>query len=43
MGRRGIHTGFWWEYQKDRDYYKDLDVGGRTILKSVLEKQDGLE
>jgi hypothetical protein len=25
MGRRGMHTRFWWENQKDRDHWKDLD------------------
>jgi hypothetical protein len=33
MGRRGIHIGFWWESQKERDDYEDLDVYGRIILK----------
>jgi hypothetical protein len=27
-----MHTGFWWESQKERDYYEDLDVGGRMII-----------
>jgi hypothetical protein len=38
MGRRGIHTGFLWESQKQRDHYEDLDVSGRIILKCILEK-----
>jgi hypothetical protein len=41
MGRRGTHIGFWWENQKERDDYEDLDVGGRIILKRILERKDG--
>jgi hypothetical protein len=26
--RRGMHAGFWWKSQKERDHYEDLDVGG---------------
>jgi hypothetical protein len=32
LGRRGMHIGFWWETQKERDHWEDLDVGGRIIL-----------
>jgi hypothetical protein len=42
-GRRGMHGGFWWESQKVRDHQEDLDIGGRIILKRILEKSDGLE
>jgi hypothetical protein len=37
MGRRGMHIGFWWESQKERDHREDLDVGGRIILEWILE------
>jgi hypothetical protein len=37
MGRRGMHIGFWWESQKERNH-EDLHVGGRIILKWILEK-----
>jgi hypothetical protein len=33
-----MHVGFWWESQKERDNYKDLDVGGRIILKWILDR-----
>jgi hypothetical protein len=33
MGRRGMHIGYWWESQKERDHQEDQDVGGWTILK----------
>jgi hypothetical protein len=29
--------GYWWESQKVRDHWEDLDVGGWTILKWILE------
>jgi hypothetical protein len=25
---RGMHIGYWWESQKERDHYEDQDVGG---------------
>jgi hypothetical protein len=32
-GRRGMHIGYWWGSQKERDYYEDNGVGGWIILK----------
>jgi hypothetical protein len=37
-----MHTGFWWEGQKERDHYEDLDISGSIILKWILERQDGV-
>jgi hypothetical protein len=37
-----MHTGFWWESQKERDHYEDQGVGGWIILKRILERQDGV-
>jgi hypothetical protein len=34
--------GYWWESQKERDHWEDQDVGGFTILKWFLERQDGM-
>jgi hypothetical protein len=42
MGRRGMHIGYWWEIQKKRDHWEDQDVGVWTILKWILERQDGM-
>jgi hypothetical protein len=38
MGRRGMHTGDWWEIQKERVHWEDQDIGGWTILKWILER-----
>jgi hypothetical protein len=37
MGRRGMHVGYWWDSQKERDHWEDQDVGGWTILIWILE------
>jgi hypothetical protein len=38
MGIRGMHRGFWWESQKEREHYEDLDVSGWIILRWILER-----
>jgi hypothetical protein len=40
--RSGMHRGFLWESRKERDHQEDLYVGGKIILKYVLEKCDGM-
>jgi hypothetical protein len=37
-GRRGMHIGYCWESQRERDHYEDQDVGGWTILKWIFER-----
>jgi hypothetical protein len=37
MGRRGMHIGYWWESQKERDHWEDQDVGRWTLLKWISE------
>jgi hypothetical protein len=36
--RRGMHTGFWWENQKERHQQENLSVG-RIILKKIMENR----
>jgi hypothetical protein len=38
MEEKRNDIGYWWESQKVRDHWEDLDVGGRTILKWILER-----
>jgi hypothetical protein len=42
MGRRGMHIGYGWESQNEKDHLEDQNVGGWTILKWILERQDGV-
>jgi hypothetical protein len=38
MGRRGMHIGYWWGSQNERNHWEDQDVDGCIILKWFLEK-----
>jgi hypothetical protein len=40
---KGMNTGYLWESQKERDHCEDQDVGGWTILKWILERQDWVD
>jgi hypothetical protein len=42
MEMRGMHIAYWWECEKERDHYENLDVGGWIILKWILQRQDGV-
>jgi hypothetical protein len=33
-----MRVGFWWEIQKERDHYEDLDIGGKIMLSWILER-----
>jgi hypothetical protein len=37
---RRILAWFRWESQKESDHLEELDVGGRTVLKWIIERQD---
>jgi hypothetical protein len=38
MGGETECIEYWWEIQKERDYWEDQDVGGWTVLKCILER-----
>jgi hypothetical protein len=44
-GRRGMHIGYWWESQMERDHWEGQGIGGWTILKYILHRMGwyGLE
>jgi hypothetical protein len=35
-----MHIVFWWESQKERYHWEDIDVGERIILRWILKRQD---
>jgi hypothetical protein len=37
MRRSGMHTGFWWKRQKERDHYEGLDVGNTHVRMDLRE------
>jgi len=37
-GRRGLHTRVWWRNLKKRDHLEDLGIGGRILLKWILNR-----
>jgi hypothetical protein len=37
MRRRGMHIGYWWESQMERDQKEVQYIGGCIILKWVLD------
>jgi hypothetical protein len=38
--KRRIHIGFWWKRKKERDYWEHLEIGGRIILKLIVDRKD---
>jgi hypothetical protein len=41
MGKRDVHTGFWWGDLMEGDHLGDPGVDGRIILKWIFKKWDG--
>jgi hypothetical protein len=37
-----MHKEFWWESLKERDYWEEVDVVGKIVLKWIFERQDGV-
>jgi hypothetical protein len=38
LGREEVYAGFWWENLREKDYWGDLGVDGRIILKWIFRK-----
>jgi hypothetical protein len=38
MGKREVHTGYWWGYLREGDHFGDPGVDRRIILKWILKK-----
>jgi hypothetical protein len=41
MGKREVHTGFWWGNLREGDHLGDPGVDGRIILKWIFKTRDG--
>jgi hypothetical protein len=41
IGKREVHTGFWWGDRKEGDHLGDPGVDGRIILKWISNKWGG--
>jgi hypothetical protein len=39
-GRVEAYTGFWWGNLRETDYWGDLGLGGRIILRWIFRKWD---
>jgi len=37
-----MHTGFYGENLKERDFLEDIAVNGRAVLKWILKERDGM-
>ena len=40
MGRREVHTEFWWGNLRERDHFGDPGVDGSIILRWIFRKLD---
>jgi hypothetical protein len=36
--RGEVHTGFWWEYVRERDHWGDTGVDWRIIVRRIFRK-----
>jgi len=42
-GRGEVYTGFLWGNQRERGHWGDPDADGRTILRWIFRKWEGVE
>jgi hypothetical protein len=40
MGKVGMHIGYWWESQKERDHQEDLDMGGENNTRIKMDLRE---
>jgi hypothetical protein len=41
MGKREVHTGYWWGDLKEGDHLGDRGIDGKIILKRIFRTWDG--
>jgi hypothetical protein len=41
MGRREVHTGFWWGDLRERDHLEGYGIDGKIILSWIFSNWDG--
>jgi len=41
MGRREVHTGFWWRTIRERDHLKETGADGSIILRWIFRMWEG--
>jgi hypothetical protein len=41
LGKKEVHTGFWWGDLREADHLEDPGVDGRIILKRIFKTWDG--
>jgi hypothetical protein len=39
-GGVGMHVGYWWESQKERDHYEDQGIGRWITLRWISEREN---
>jgi hypothetical protein len=37
MGKREVHTGFWWGDLREGDHFGDPGIDGKIILKCIFK------
>jgi hypothetical protein len=42
VGKREVHTGFWWGDLREGDHFGDPGIDGRLQLKRIFKRNDGV-